>query len=54
MKRDFKWWALCCFHNWVVHPVLPVADVFDTWRGPNVFSQFIYHIHDISYPTGGG
>lgn len=25
--RTWKWWALNLAHNWVAHPLLPVADV---------------------------
>lgn len=52
-NRNRIWWAKCFFHNWIVHPILPFADIVDAW-GPNRFSQAIYDLHDNSYPEGGG
>jgi hypothetical protein len=53
--QPVAWWVLCAFHNCVVHPVLPLADLLHTLR-PNRFSNFIYTLHDRSgdvlYPEG--
>jgi hypothetical protein len=52
-ERNLVWWAKCIFHNCIVHPMLPFADYIDSKR-KNMISDFIYHIHDTSYPKGGG
>lgn len=51
--RNASWWVKCIIHNMMIHPLLPLADVFEHGR-LNAFSQLIYKLHDRSAPAGGG
>lgn len=52
-RRTPRWWALCLFHNWLVHPIMPLADLLDE-LGEKRVSGLLYHLHDKSFPEGGG
>lgn len=52
-RRTPRWWALCLFHNWFVHPIMPLADLLDE-LGEKRVSGLLYQLHDKSFPEGGG
>lgn len=52
-NRTPSWWFFCLVHNWLVHPLMPLADLLDT-MGERRVSSKLYALHDNSFPQGGG
>lgn len=52
-RRTPRWWALCLFHNWIAHPLMPLADLLDE-IGEKRVSALLHRLHDTTYPEGDG
>lgn len=52
MNKNIQWWSLVFFHNVIVHPMLPLAEILFTINTPltNSIATIIFNLHDISYP----
>ena len=53
VRRTLSWWARCIVHNWIAHPLLPLADLLDE-LGERRVSGLLYDLHDTTCPGDGG
>lgn len=55
-RYSLRWWAFVVVHNCLVHPILPVADLFDVAPSRRLRrgAAFMFRIHDATAPKGAG
>jgi ACR3 family arsenite efflux pump ArsB len=50
LSHNYKYWVMNLLHNWLVHPLLPIADIFMALNCRKV-SDKIYLLHELTCPT---
>ena len=55
-RDSVKWWAAILVHNWVAHPLLPLAEVLDVIpsRRTKKVAAVLFEFHDMTFPEGAG
>jgi hypothetical protein len=55
-RGSARWWALVVYHNAIVHPLLPFAEVLDVLpsRRARALAARMFEEHDRSFPEGAG
>lgn len=50
MKHSYKFWIMNIVHNILVHPLMPIADLFTLCKAYKI-AQVLYTLHSKTSPT---